>query len=413
VAMIRSALYALAIVQLHAAVTPQQHSRTVLQALTAENSDAGSAPAPVPGGGVGAIFEVTVEGVDNVEDKVASLNDLAGNQVKNPDAVAGGAMFEFTVEGVEQGDVDSALKSVTELGGEAVTDKRTVPTPAPTSPATVPTGEPPATGGGEGAPAPPAPTPTPTIPPTVVAAALATPSLSSLVTALTLDGQKDVLDALGGDGPFTVFAPTNDGFEALKSLTNDDGLSLYDFVTSADNAAVLTQILQYHVIPSEAKAADLIAALDGEEADLPATLQGEAIKGSMFGDKVKLDGSSTVTATDVMTSNGVVHLIDGVLVPPSLREAVKGFILRTPVPTTPTPTAAPTPSPTPAPTTPTPTQTPTLAPTQEPVTPEPSAAPVTPAPVPAPTPQPPASSTDVAVPNLVVLVALLAMAVLY
>ena len=116
-----------------------------------------------------------------------------------------------------------------------------MPTPAPTSPATVPTGEPPATGGGEGAPAPPAPTPTPTIPPTVVAAALATPSLSSLVTALTLDGQKDVLDALGGDGPFTVFAPTNDGFDALKSLTNDDGLSLYDFVTSADNAAVLVR----------------------------------------------------------------------------------------------------------------------------------------------------------------------------
>ena len=76
-----------------------------------------------------------------------------------------------------------------------------------------------------------------------------------------------------------------------------------------------TQILQYHVIPSEAKAADLIAALDGEEADLPATLQGEAIKGSMFGDKVKLDGSSTVTATDVMTSNGVVHLVSSVPFP--------------------------------------------------------------------------------------------------
>ena len=75
----------------------------------------------------------------------------------------------------------------------------------------------------------------------IVETAIATPSLKNLVTALTLPGQKAVLDALKGNGPFTVFAPTNGGFEALKTLKNADGLSLYDFVTKAENAGVLVR----------------------------------------------------------------------------------------------------------------------------------------------------------------------------
>ena len=77
--------------------------------------------------------------------------------------------------------------------------------------------------------------------PNIVEAAIATDSLSGLVGALTLPGQKPVFDALQGSGPFTVFAPTNGGFEALKTLKNPDGLSLYDFVTKAENAAVLVR----------------------------------------------------------------------------------------------------------------------------------------------------------------------------
>ena len=76
----------------------------------------------------------------------------------------------------------------------------------------------------------------------IVATAQATPSLKGLVGALTLEGQKAVLAALQGDGPFTVFAPTNGGFDALKSLKNDAGLSLYDFVTKPESAAVLVRM---------------------------------------------------------------------------------------------------------------------------------------------------------------------------
>merc|ERR1712054_235442 len=158
--------------------------------------------------------------------------------------------------------------------------------------------------------------------PNIVATAQATPDLSALVTALTLPGQADVLAALQGAGPFTVFAPTNGGFEALKTLKNADGISLYDFVTRPANAAVLTKILQYHVLASEVKAAAAVKAA-GDKAEV-ATLLGEKVKLTMKGKDVMVD-SSKVTATDVMTSNGVVHLIDNVLVPPTLRDTVATF----------------------------------------------------------------------------------------
>ena len=76
------------------------------------------------------------------------------------------------------------------------------------------------------------PTPPAYSPPTssIVALAQATPSLSGLVSALTLQSQRPVLDYLMGPGPFTVFAPTNTAFEALKKLRNPQGISLYDFV---------------------------------------------------------------------------------------------------------------------------------------------------------------------------------------
>merc|ERR1711939_327951 len=71
----------------------------------------------------GTIFEMTAEGVDNVEDKLESVKDLGGTPLASPDTIVGGAMFEFTVEGASQSDVDTALEGVKELGGEKVTDK--------------------------------------------------------------------------------------------------------------------------------------------------------------------------------------------------------------------------------------------------------------------------------------------------
>merc|ERR1719453_2336466 len=97
----------------------------------------------------------------------------------------------------------------------------------------------------------------------IVATAQATDSLSALVTALTLESQKEVLGVLSGDGPFTVFAPTNGGFEALKTLKNDAGMTLYDYVTAPEQAAVPSTILKYHVIAKSpaVKAADVVKLL--------------------------------------------------------------------------------------------------------------------------------------------------------
>merc|ERR1711968_219239 len=157
---------------------------------------------------------------------------------------------------------------------------------------------------------------------TIVETAQATAQLSSLVTALTLEGQKEVLGVLSGDGPFTVFAPTNGGFEALKTLKNADGVTLYDFVTNADNAAILTKILQYHVVAGKVESGAAIEL--GKKNGEAGTLLGEKITLSLKGDNLVID-SSQVTTPDVMAKNGVVHLIDNVLVPPSLRDAVAAF----------------------------------------------------------------------------------------
>jgi len=156
----------------------------------------------------------------------------------------------------------------------------------------------------------------------LVQTAMATDALKGLVVALQLDGQKAVLQTLQGKGPFTVFAPTNGGFDALKLLKDANGESLYDFVTKAVNAPVLTQILKYHVVSGEVKAA-AAEELAGKSSKVE-TLLGEEALLTLQGGSVMVD-TSKVTATDVMTSNGVVHLIDNVLVPPSLRETVKTF----------------------------------------------------------------------------------------
>jgi uncharacterized surface protein with fasciclin (FAS1) repeats len=131
----------------------------------------------------------------------------------------------------------------------------------------------------------------------IVALAQATPKLSTLVTAVsTADAT-----TLQGKGPFTVFAPTNASFEKLGS---DQLQSLLE----PANRDQLTNILTYHVVPGELKAADLS---DGQTLE---TVAGETLSVKVDGDKVTV-GDATVVQPDVEASNGVVHVIDGVLTP--------------------------------------------------------------------------------------------------
>jgi len=134
---------------------------------------------------------------------------------------------------------------------------------------------------------------------TVVDVAAGNPDFSTLVAAIKA---ADLVDALKGKGPFTVFAPTNAAFAALPAGTLDNLLK-------PENKAQLQAILKYHVIPARIES----TALAGKTMTSPATLQGGtlAVDGTT-GVKV---GGATVVAADVQASNGVVHVIDKVLLP--------------------------------------------------------------------------------------------------
>lgn len=136
------------------------------------------------------------------------------------------------------------------------------------------------------------------------------PNLTTLVTAVT---QAGLGETLAGPGPFTVFAPTNDAFGAVDKATLD-GLMAPE---GKDN---LTKVLTYHVVPGTMTAADLAAKIqEGNGTAKLKTVEGEELTLTMDGDKVKIAGMggsmATVSQADVMQSNGVVHVIDGVLVP--------------------------------------------------------------------------------------------------
>lgn len=130
---------------------------------------------------------------------------------------------------------------------------------------------------------------------TIVEIAQATPDLSTLVTALQA---ADLVSTLNGNGPFTVFAPVNSAFAALDQ---DQVARLLE----ADNQALLQKVLTYHVVPGRILAADLT---DGQTVT---TVEGSTLT-------INLDGGASVNGvdiidTDITASNGVVHLIDGVL----------------------------------------------------------------------------------------------------
>ncbi len=138
---------------------------------------------------------------------------------------------------------------------------------------------------------------------TIVEVASGNEDFSTLVAAVAA---ADLVEALSGEGPFTVFAPTNAAFEAaLEAL----GLTAEELLADTET---LTSVLLYHVVAGEARAADLE---DGQELE---TLQGGVIVVGVSDDGVTLNETVTVVAADVEASNGVIHVIDGVLLPPAV-----------------------------------------------------------------------------------------------
>ncbi|MGZ5312386.1 MAG: fasciclin domain-containing protein [Solirubrobacterales bacterium] len=135
-------------------------------------------------------------------------------------------------------------------------------------------------------------------PENIVAAAQATPELSTLVEAVTAAG---LVETLSGPGPYTLFAPTNAAFEALPPGQLEDLLK-------PANKQQLTDILTYHVAEGEVLSSELS---DGQ---MIPTLQGEDLEITVDGGAVKVNGV-TVERADVQTGNGVVHVIGEVLTP--------------------------------------------------------------------------------------------------
>ena len=123
-------------------------------------------------------------------------------------------------------------------------------------------------------------------------------SFKTLVAAVTAAG---LVDTLKSAGPFTVFAPTDEAFAKLPAGTVEALLK---------DIPKLTAILTYHVVAGKVLAADVVK-LDGKEAK---TVQGGSVKISTTGG-VKLNGTSNVVTTDILCTNGVIHVIDGVILP--------------------------------------------------------------------------------------------------
>lgn len=138
----------------------------------------------------------------------------------------------------------------------------------------------------------------------IVDIAVADGRFNTLVTAVTEAG---LADTLAGEGSFTVFAPTDDAFAALPEGAVESLLE--------DPEGALTDILLYHVVDG-AVMAETVVGLDSA-----ATLQGEEISIAVEGDTVVLNGTTNVIITDIEASNGVIHVIDSVLMPPSMTAA--------------------------------------------------------------------------------------------
>lgn len=121
--------------------------------------------------------------------------------------------------------------------------------------------------------------------------------------------EAELVDTLKGDGPFTVFAPTDDAFQAFLTENN---LAAEDFLANPDLASILT----YHVLPQEVEASAAIA-VASSATNTVTTVNGETLALVTAGDALYVNGSQVVV-TDVTAENGVIHAIDKVLLPPEM-----------------------------------------------------------------------------------------------
>ncbi len=132
----------------------------------------------------------------------------------------------------------------------------------------------------------------------IVDTAVGAGSFKTLVAAVQAAG---LVDTLKGKGPFTVFAPTDEAFAKLPKGTVEDLLK-------PENKAKLVAVLTYHVVPGKVMAADVVKLKEAK------TVQGQSVKIVVEDGKVKVDAANVVK-TDIETSNGVIHVIDAVVLP--------------------------------------------------------------------------------------------------
>ena len=132
----------------------------------------------------------------------------------------------------------------------------------------------------------------------IVDTAVGAGQFKTLAAALQAAG---LVETLKGKGPFTVFAPTDAAFAKLPAGT-------VEMLLKPENKAKLTAILTYHVVAGKVMAADVVKVKSAK------TVQGSAVTVNAMGGKVMIDGANVVT-TDIAASNGVIHVIDTVLMP--------------------------------------------------------------------------------------------------
>jgi phosphate binding protein len=133
---------------------------------------------------------------------------------------------------------------------------------------------------------------------TIAEIAIENGNFKTLVAAVQAAG---LVDALTGAGPLTVFAPTDEAFAKIPGF-------VLEYLLKPENKGLLASILTYHVVPAKAMAKDVVSAPSHK------TLQGEELFVSVFGDTVKINSATVVTA-DIEASNGVIHVIDRVILP--------------------------------------------------------------------------------------------------
>ncbi|MEM1380506.1 MAG: fasciclin domain-containing protein [Pseudomonadota bacterium] len=152
--------------------------------------------------------------------------------------------------------------------------------------------------------------------PTIVGVAAGNDSFTTLVAAVKA---ADLVDTLNSKGPFTVFAPVNAAFEALPAGT-------VETLLKPENKAALQAVLTYHVVAGEVKAGDLVKLIkDNNGTATVTTVEGSSLKAMIKdGDVILMDVAGNtikVVNTNIPASNGVVHVIDGVLLPTGADDA--------------------------------------------------------------------------------------------